>query len=107
MNTDIKKFLLIFGGGMLLFWAFQKIKPIGIPSSKQKGKKKSKVASLEEKKNAAIMMKAYMDAKAAGESPAFLEELNQEFYRKYQMKIVPDKTSGKPYVSDMEGNKIV
>lgn len=107
MNTDIKKFLLVFGGGLLLFWAFQKIKPIGIQSPKNKGKKKDKVATLEEKKNAAIMLKAYSDAVKAGESPAFLEELNQEFYRKYSMKIMPDKTTGKPFVSDMEGNKIV
>ena len=29
MNTNIKKVLLIFGGGLVLYWAFKKIKPIG------------------------------------------------------------------------------
>jgi hypothetical protein len=38
MNTNIKKVLLIFGGGLVLYWAFKKIKPIG-------GSKKSRKSS--------------------------------------------------------------
>ena len=40
MNTNVKKLLLIFGGGFLLFWAFKKIKPIDV-----KKKTTSKTAS--------------------------------------------------------------
>ena len=30
MNPNLKKALLIFGGGLLLFWAFKKIRPIEV-----------------------------------------------------------------------------
>mgnify|MGYP000073324028 FL=1 len=40
MNTNVKKLLLIFGGGFLLFWAFKKIKPIDV---KKKTNKKTDV----------------------------------------------------------------
>ena len=109
MNTDTKKLLLIFGGGLILFWAFMKIKPIGISKSgKKSGKKKSKDdISPEQKKDAVIMKKAFMDAKSAGENADFLNEMNKEFLAKYKMKVIGDKTTGKYIVVDIEGDKVI
>lgn len=109
MNTDTKKLLLIFGGGLILFWAFVKMKPIGISKGGKKSSKKSAAAEVspEQKKNAVIMKKAYLDAMSAGEPQAFLEDMNKEFYMKYSMKVMPDKTTGKFIVTDSEGNKVI
>lgn len=109
MNTDTKKLLLIFGGGLILFWAFKKMKPIGISKGGKKSSKKSKKdeVSPEQKKDAVIMKKAYMDALAAGEKPQFLNEMNQEFISKYKMKVIGDKTTGKYIVVDIEGDKVI
>jgi hypothetical protein len=109
VNTDTKKLLLIFGGGLILFWAFMKMKPIGIAKSgKKSDKKKSKdEISPEQKKNAVIMKKAYMDAMTAGESKQFLEDMNKEFFMNYSMKIMTDKGSGKLIVTDSEGDKVI
>lgn len=108
MNTDTKKLLLIFGGGLILFWAFMKIKPIGASKGSKKSKKSSaSEVSPEQKKNAVIMKKAYLDALSAGEPKQFLDEMNQEFYMKYSMKVMPDKTTGKFIVTDSDGNKVI
>lgn len=108
MNTDIKKLVLIFGGGLILFWAFQKLKPIGGSSSRKTSKKgKKSEVSPEQKKDAVIMLKAYTDAKSAGESGQFLNEMNQEFISKYRMKVIGDKTTKKYIVVDSEGNKVI
>jgi hypothetical protein len=110
MNTDLKKVLLIFGGGLLVFLAFKKIRPIGV-IDKKKGKNKvdsksDKVFSDEDKKNAAVMMKAYSDARAAGEKKEFLNEMNREFISKYSMKVYVDRGTSKLFVADNEGNKV-
>lgn len=108
MNTDIKKLILIFGGGLVIFWAFQKLKPIGSSKPTKSGKKKSSSEpSPEKKKDAVIMLKAFTDAKSAGESGQFLSEMNQEFLSKYKMKVIGDKTTKKYIVVDIEGNKII
>ena len=108
MDTNVKKALLIFGGGLVLFWAFKKIKPFG----KTKGKKASltaepKVFSDEDKKNAVIVLNAYKAAQKAGESKPFLDEMNVEFAKQYRMKVYTDKGSGALFVADLEGNKIL
>lgn len=107
MNTNIKKALLIFGGGIILFWAFKKIKPIGSVKSKKSSKSSEKTYSEEDKKNAAKVMIAYQAAKKAGEPKSFLDEMNLEFSKEYNMKVYTDKGSGKLFVADLEGNKIV
>jgi len=108
MNTDIKKLLLIFGGGLVIFWAFQKLKPIGGSKTPPKtGKKKKSENYQEQKKNAVIMLKAFTDAKSAGENSQFLNEMNQEFVSKYQMKVIGDKSTKKYIVVDIEGNKVI
>jgi hypothetical protein len=106
MNTNLKKALLIFGGGFILFWAFKKIKPIG-GSVKSKKSEESKSLSDSDKKNAAIVLTAYKDAKKAGESKAFLDEMNSEFAKEYQLRVYTDKGTGKLFVADLDGNKVI
>ena len=76
MNTNVKKLLLIFGGGFLLFWAFKKIKPIDV--KKKTNKKTDSNASAdgnseEKTKNAKICMKAFIEAKKAGDMHSYNE----------------------------------
>jgi hypothetical protein len=110
MNTNVKKLLLIFGGGFLLFWAFKKIKPIDV--KKKTNKKTDSNASAdgnseEKTKNAKICMKAFIEAKKAGESKEFLADMNREFAKEYGLKIMPNKSDGRLFVSDTEGNKVI
>ena len=106
MNTNTKKAILIFGGGILLYWAFTKIKPIGSKSKKSK-KSESKSFTDEDKKKANIVLTAYKEAQKAGESKAFLEEMNVEFAKEFGFKVYTDKGSGNPFVADSEGNKVL
>jgi len=108
MNTNLKKLLLIFGGGIVLYWAFKKIKPIGGSKKNSKSSKSEpKIASEDEKKNAVIVLKAYTDAKKAGENKAFLDEMNAEFAKEFKLKVYTDKGSGRLFAADLEGNKIL
>ena len=110
MNTNVKKLLLIFGGGFLLFWAFKKIKPIDVKKNTNKKTDSNASAdgnSEEKTKNAKICMKAFIEAKKAGESKEFLADMNREFAKEYGLKIMPNKTDGRLFVSDTEGNKVI
>lgn len=110
MNTNVKKLLLIFGGGFLLFWAFKKIKPIDVKkksTSKSNSNASADGNSEEKTKNAKICMKAFIEAKKAGESKEFLADMNREFAKEYGLKIMPNKTDGRLFVSDTEGNKVI
>lgn len=107
MNTNLKKALLIFGGGIILFWAFKKIKPVGSVKSKKSSKSSDKTFSEEDKKNAAKLLVAYKAAQKAGEPKSFLDEMNLEFSKEFNMKVYTEKGSGKLFVADLEGNKIV
>lgn len=110
MNTNIKKGLLIFGGGFLLFWAFKKIFPVGGTTKKSSEKDTSVSASGEksgeQKENINLVMKAYLEAKRAGESKQFLADMNREFIKEYGLKVMTDKASGKLFVADASGNKV-
>jgi len=106
MNTNLKKALLIFGGGIILFWAFKKIKPLG----RVKGAKPSsstKKISEKDKKDAAIVLSAYKAAVQAGEQKSFLDEMNAEFAKEYKLKVYTDKGTGKLFVANLEGTKIL
>lgn len=107
MNTTLKKALLVFGGGFLLFMAFKRIRPMGGSYKKKSSGSSSKsTASSQQKKDAAIITKAYGDAMAAGENKAFLDEMNAEFSKTYKMRVVPNKATGKLMATDLGGNKI-
>jgi hypothetical protein len=106
MNSDLKKVMLIFGGGILIFLAFKKIKPIGVVGGKSSKKNGKKEYSEEDKRSASVMLKAYSDARAAGEKKSFLDEMNKQFMSQYNMKVYVDKGSNKLFVADNEGNKV-
>lgn len=106
MNTNLKKAILIFGGGFLVYWAFTKIMPFG-GKSKSKKSKDSKSDSAPDKKNAIVALKAYSEAKKAGESKEFLDEMNSEFAKEYKIKVYTDKGTGKLFAADLDGNKII
>jgi hypothetical protein len=105
MNPNTKKFIVVFGVGILLFMAFKKLRPYGV-KSKKVGKTNS-VATDEQKKNAAIVLKAYNDAVNGGENKAFLDEMNAEFTKQYGMRVISDKGSGTYIATNLQGNKIV
>jgi hypothetical protein len=108
MNTNIKKIILIFGGGLLVYWAFKKIMPVEGKTKKSSSTvSESKVVSEEEAKNAAIVLTAYSEAQKAGESVSFLGEMNQEFAKEFGLRVHKDKGSGKLFASDLKGNKII
>lgn len=109
MNTNLKKALLVFGGGFILFLAFKKIKPVGSVKAKKSISASSspKTFTDEEKKNAAIVLAAYKAAQKAGENSSFLNQMNIEFASQYSMKVFPDKGTGGVFVADLEGNKIL
>ncbi len=106
MNTNLKKAIVIFGGGLILFWAFRKMKPYGVAKGKSRGSSKGKTFTDEQRKNAAVVVKAYSDALKAGEQKSFLDEMNAEFAKTYSMRVVPNKSNGTFFATDLEGNKI-
>ena len=105
MNTSLKKALLVFGGGFLLFMAFKRIRPFG--GKKRSSKGAGSMGTNSQKKDAAVILKAYSDAMAAGENKAFLDEMNSEFAKTYKMRVVPNKGNGKLMATDLDGNKII
>lgn len=112
MNTNVKKILLIFGGGYLIYWLFTKIKPF---SGSTKAPKNTPTASSEksfsgdgdQKRNAVMVLRAYNMAKKNGESKEFLAELNQETAKEFGLKVYTDKATGKCFVADSSGNKVL
>lgn len=106
MNKDLKKALIIFGGGFLLFLAFKKLRPLGAKKKSAASSSKS-LASQEQMKNAALIVKAYGDAMKAGENKAFLDEMNAEFSKSYSMRVLPNKSNGQLIAVDLQGNKVL
>ena len=106
MDTNTKKIIFIFGGGYILYLMFKKVFPIG-GSSKSGSAKGGKGASESDKKNAILIMKAYLDAQNAGETKAFLDEMNAAFSKQYGLKVYTEKSSGNLFASDLQGNKIL
>ena len=108
MNTNVKKAILILVGSYIVYWAFVKIKPFGGRSSSKKSKSSSSSSSIvDNKKNAMVVLTAYQNAKNAGESKAFLDEMNAEFAKEYKLRVYTDKGTGKLIATDLEGNKVL
>ena len=107
MKPEIKKAILIFGGGIALYWIFQKMRPFVSKSKTKKSKLTKTAPSSGDLKNAAVVLTAYKSAKQAGENKASLDEMNVEFAKEYQLKVYTDKGSGKLCVADLQGNKVL
>jgi hypothetical protein len=54
-----------------------------------------------------MVLRAYQMAKRNGESKEFLAELNQETAKEFGLKVMNDKGSGKCFVVDMNGSKVL
>jgi hypothetical protein len=100
MDNNIKKALLIFGGGVLVFMAFKYLKP-----NKSKSKTTTKSAPSKEKIDAKTILTAYIDANNNGESKQFLNDMNTEFAKTYKMRVYVDK-DGSAFVTDLKGDRI-
>lgn len=107
MNPNLKKAIVIFGLGYLLFYGFKKMKPFGGKSKKSTSSSKPKEFTEEQKKNATIVVKAYSDAVKSGENKSFLDEMNAEFAKTYKLRVLQNKASGAYFASDLEGNKVI
>jgi hypothetical protein len=107
MNPNLKKAIIIFGLGYLLFYGFKKMKPFGGKNKKSTASTKPKEFTDEQKKNAAIVVKAYSDAVKSGENKAFLDEMNAEFSKTYKMRVLQNKGTGMYFAADLEGNKVI
>lgn len=106
MNTNVKKGLLIFTGGLIFFLIVKKLKPIGIKKSKKSSSSKP-VITEQQRQNAGIAIAAYQAALKAGEPVEFLDEMNVEFAKLYKLKVFTDKGTGKLFAATLEGEKIV
>jgi len=108
MTTNAKRALLIFGGGVLLFWAFKKIKPFGSTTTKKIGSSSSSssTATPKQLKDAALIVEAYSAAKAAGEPQSFLDNMNTQFATQYGMRVYTNKGDGTLFAADLQGTKI-
>lgn len=104
MNTNLKKGLLIFGIGTLVFLILKKVKPAG--NKKSKSQPVSRPITDEQRKNAAIAITAYQAAMQAGESKEFLDEMNLEFAKEFKLKVFTDRGSGKQFAATLDGTKI-
>ena len=110
MNDNIKKALVVFGGGIALFWLFR-------DASWLKGKKKQEKlkapnidpAELKNKKkaNAFVALKAYIDAVNNRESDKVLDDLNREFAKELKVRVYKRSKDGVLVASDLNGNVII
>jgi hypothetical protein len=124
MNDNIKKALLIFGGGLLLFLLVKgkpKKKDLGqslnLTTEEELPKNRKKISSPslnandaksnKSSKNAFAALKAYIDAYNAGEPQNVLDELNREFANEFKVKVYRRKSDNKLIVCDLDGKLII
>lgn len=110
MNDNIKKALVVFGGGIILFWLFrdaswlkgkkksEKVKAPDIDPSELKNKKKA---------NAFIALKAYIDALNNRESEKVLNDLNKEFAKELKVRVYKRSKDDVIVAADLNGNVII
>jgi hypothetical protein len=122
MNDSSKKAILIFGGGALLFMLIKYVFKVQddkerIAKEKEKAKDKektepdndedAKASKKEKQKDAMVLKKAFVDAIKDKQPAKFLNEMNAEFAKTYQMKVHKSKSTNKLFVADLQGNVIL
>lgn len=110
MNDNIKKALVVFGGGIVLYWLFR-------DASFIKGKKKKeKIEAVEidpkelqnkRKASAFIALKAYIDAINNRENDKVLDELNREFAKELKVRVYKRSKDGVIVATDLNGKVIL
>jgi hypothetical protein len=112
MNDNIKKAIVVLGGGVILFWLFR-------DSSWLIGKKKKSTEKIDapqidpkeltnkKKANAFIALKAYIDAINNRESDKVLDDLNREFAKELKVRVYKRSKDGMIVASDLQGNVIL
>jgi len=109
MNDNLKKALIIFGGGFILFWLF---KDKGMKDMKKDEKIETpevdgKELANKAKANAFIALKAYIDAVNNRENEKALDELNREFAKELKVRVYRRSSDGVVVVSDLRGKVLL
>ena len=112
MNDNIKKAIVVIGGGILLFWL---VKDFGILGKSKKADKKKedepqidpKDLKNKKKANAFIAVKAYIDALNNRENDKALDELNREFAKELKVRVYRRSKDGVIVATDLQGNVIL
>jgi hypothetical protein len=111
MNDNIKKAIVVIGGGVLLFWL---VKDFGIMGKEKKKTKKEDEPNIDPKElknkrkaNAFVAVKAYIDAINNRESEKALDELNREFAKELKVRVYRRSKDGVIVATDLQGNVIL
>ena len=111
-KENIVKALIIFGGGIGLFWLIKKskkddaTKPSLVTPTTTTTESKSFDAEKPSLENAEIVATAYFSAMQAGEPASQLSELNKECMKDFGMRCYMDKDN-KLIVCDVKGDIIL
>jgi len=111
MNDNIKKAIVVIGGGVLLFWL---VKDFGIMGKEKKKAKKEDEPNIDPKElknkrkaNAFVAVKAYIDAINNRENEKALDELNREFAKELKVRVYRRSKDGVIVATDLQGNVIL
>ena len=111
MNDNIKKAIVVIGGGVLLFWL---VKDFGIMGKEKKKAKKEDEPNIDPKElknkrkaNAFVAVKAYIDAINNRENEKALDELNREFAKELKVRVYRRSKDGVIVAIDLQGNVIL
>jgi hypothetical protein len=100
MTAAVKKFLLVFGVGGLIFWLTK-------PGYGRGKAPKAEQDIIKQQANARIALDAFLAAVKAGENAAALDELNREIEEKYSLRVYFKRSDGHYYVADTTGKDIL
>jgi len=113
MNENLLKATLMIGGGYLLFMLFKpkKVQAFNSPVTKALLSETKNIDGEEtpmviNSEDANIVMRAYINALKAGESPETLTQLNKELMKEFGMRCYIDDKN-KVVVTDVKGNIIL
>lgn len=117
MTDNTKKFLVVFGGGFLLFWLLKDSRLMGATGKKKDAtgpSEKIKTPEIDPKQiknkqqaNAFVALKAYVDAVNAGENQKALDDLNREFTKDLKVRVYKRSSDNKLVVSNLEGTVLM
>ncbi len=123
MNDNIKKAILIFGVGFVIYFIARPKqkkslaagdKSVKEDDPKERGKLKTPVLTPEDRKKSSAQtvkafdaLSAYVAAYNAGEPQDALDELNRELSKEFGMTVYRRRDTGKLAVKDLQGKDIM